>query len=310
MPVGTPLRAASLRIAAVLLASVLAASTALAAVGDLYVTSDAINKVNMFSGTSGVFQSLFTPSVNGLGEMAIHFGATNGRVLVGSSGGGVDEFNASTGAFIKTYNPGGGWQWGAVYAPNGDVLIGDMSTQDIRRYDSNTGAFISVFQSGLADPADMEYGPSGHLWVCSFSGAKVYKLNPNTGAIVGLIPLPPFSQANDIGFNPANNEYLISDMRLNVVYRYDATFNLVGSFAGTGWGRPHGIAISPYTGHVLVVDGVTAQVHEFDPVTYTEITPAFLSPAPGLKIVDLAFRPGDPTPTRSTSWGRVKSLYR
>ncbi len=305
MRLATPLRSALL-----FLLAIAAAAPATAAVGDLYVTSDATNQTNIYSGTTGVFQSLYTNSVNGLGQMAIHFGATNNRALIGHNGLGVDEFNATTGAFIKTYSPGGGWQWAGIYAPNGDVLIGSMSTQDIRRYDPTTGAFISVFQT-VTDPADMTYGPSGHLWVCSFGGAKVLKLNPNTGAIVGLIPLPPFSQPNDIAFNPANNEILITDMRLNVCYRFDGTsFAMLGTFAGTGWARPHGIVISPYTGNVLIVDGVTCQVHEFDPSTYVELNPAFLSPAPSLKIVDLEYRPSDPTPAKSTSWGRVKALYK
>jgi DNA-binding beta-propeller fold protein YncE len=310
VPLAKPLLSASFRLAAALAFAATCGSTAFAATGDLYVTSDAANQCNIYSGTTGAYQNLYTPLTGAVGQMSIHFGATNNRALIGSTGLGVEEFDATTGAYIKTYNPTGGWAWGAVYAPNGDVLIGDMSTQDVRRYDSTTGAFISVLQS-IPDPSDMEYGPSGALWVCSFSSAFVYKLNPNNGNILGILALPPFSQANDIAFNPANNEILVTDMRALVCYRFDgSTFAPLGSFAGTGWGRPHGIVISPYTGHVLIVDGVTAQVHEFDPVTYAEITPAFLSPNPGLKIVDLQFKPASPTPTGNTSWGRVKALYR
>ena len=86
----------------------------------------------------------------------------------------------------------------------------------------------------------------------------------------------------------------------------------VGSvaFQGTGWVRPHGIAISPHDGKIHVVDGVTTQVHVFDPITFAELNPGFLTPNPGDKIVDLAFRPEDPTPARTTSWGRVKASYR
>jgi len=281
-----------------------------AAVGDLYVTSDALNKTNIYMGTGGSLLGLYTNAVNGIGQMAIHFGATNGRALIGAGGGGVDEFDATTGAFIKTYNPGGGWQWAGVYAPNGDVLIGSMNTQDVRRYDANTGALIGVLQN-IPDPADMAYGPSGHLWVCSFSQPLVFKLNPITGAIAGFLNLPPNAQPNDIAFNPANNEILVTDMNALVTHRFDGnTFAPLGTFAGTGWARPHGITISPYTGNVMVVDGATCQVHEFDPVTYVELNPNFLSPNPQLKIVDLEFRPDDPTPTRAPSWGSLKARYR
>jgi DNA-binding beta-propeller fold protein YncE len=286
------------------------ASTAFAAPGDLYVTSDAANLCNYYSGTTGAYQAFFALLNFGVGQMSIHFGATNNRALIGSTGGGVEEFDATTGAYIKNYNPGGGWQWGAVYGPGNTVLIGDMSTQDVRKYDATTGAFLGVLQS-IPDPSDMEYGPGGALWVCSFAGAKVLKLDPVSGNILGILALPPFSQPNDIAFNPANNEILVTDMTAIVCYRFDGnTFAPLGSFAGTGWGRPHGIVISPYDGHVLIVDGVTGQVHEFDPLTYAELNPAFLTPNIGQKIVDLEFRPGGATPATGTSWGRVKALYR
>ena len=74
--------------------------------------------------------------------------------------------------------------------------------------------------------------------------------------------------------------------------------------------RPHGIAIGPSDGRIYVADGVTTQVHVFDPLTFAELNPAFLSPGPGDKIVDVAFRPDTPTPTRTSSWGRVKAGYR
>ena len=306
MPFATRLRFAVL--AAALTAT--CAVPALAAVGDLYVTSDAANQCNFYSGTTGAYQNFFALLNFGVGQMSIHFGASNNRALIGSSGGGVEEFDATTGAYIKNYNAAGGWQWGAVYGPSNTVIIGDMSTQDVRKYDATTGAFLGVLQN-IPDPADMEFGPGGALWVCSFSNGLVYKLNPSNGNILGILALPPNSQANDIAFNPVNNEILVTDMRAICVYRFDGnTFAPLGSFAGTAWGRPHGIAISPYTGNVLVVDGVTCQVHEFDPSTYVELNPAFLTPGINQKIVDLAFRPDAATPTGNTSWGRVKALYR
>lgn len=308
MPLATPFRRLTLGLA---LAAALAlpGGAAFAAIGDLYVTSDATNQCNIFSGTTGVFQSLYASSVQGQGQMAIHFGTSNNRALIGHGFNGVDEFDASTGAYIKTYNNAGGWQWAGVYAPNGDVLIGSMNTNDVRRYDATTGAFISVLQN-VPSPADMAYGPDGALWVCSFSQPLVFKLNPNNGNILGILNLAPNSQPNDIAFNPSNNEILVTDMMGLNCQRFDGnTYAPLGSFVGTGWARPHGIVISPYTGNVLVVDGATAQVHEFDPVTYVELNPAFLTPAPHLKIVDLEFRPDDPTPTRGTSWGQVKARY-
>jgi DNA-binding beta-propeller fold protein YncE len=288
----------------------LAAATARAAIGDLYVTSDASDIVREYQGATGAFQVNFTTSVGGDGQLAIHFGATNNRVLVGHFSGGVDEFDATTGAYIKTYNPTGGTQWAGIYMPNGSVWIGDWATHDVREYDAVTGAFVAV-RTSIPGPSDMRIGPNGNLYICSYTDSLVMEVNPATGAFIQQWSLPFGARANDIAFNPANGHILVTAMGTNVAHVFDAFLNPLGVFAGTLWQRPHGIELHPVTGHVLAVDGVTGQVHEFDPLTYVELNPAYLVPTPGDKIVDLAFRPpGAATPAGATSWGRIKRLYR
>jgi DNA-binding beta-propeller fold protein YncE len=282
-------------------------------VGDLFVTSDASNVVRAYNGTTGSFLGVHTASVlPASGELAVHFGLTNGRMLVGHFGGGVNEFDATTGAFIKTYNPGGGWMWSAIYRPNGNVYVADTGNDQVVEYDGVTGAFIRVLATINKMPSDMRFGPNGNLYVCTYGTGMVYELHPNSGAIITAWSLPPASLANDVAF--LNGEILVTDMGANVCYRFDSTpiHTLLGSFTGTGWLRPHGIDISPSNGHIYIADGVTTQVHEFDPVTFAEITPAFLAPGPGDKIVDLEFRrsSGNPTPATPSSWGRIKTLYR
>ena len=312
MHLATPLRRCRfLLLAAVSSALLLAAPVTASSLnpGELLVTSDATNLCRQYSGTTGNLINLFTPSIGATGQMAVHFGATNGRVLIGHLSGGVEEFDVSSGAYIKTYNAGGGWQWAGVYGPGGLVYIGDMFTNDVRRYDATTGALVS-FLAPVPSPADMDFGPNGNLYVCSFNAGVVFELNPISGNLVNSIVLPANSQANDVAWNPANGEMLISDTRAGVVYRYSYPgYAPMGFFSGTLWTFPHGIAISPHNGRVLAIDGTTAQVHEFNQFTYAETNPAFLSPAPGLKIVDLAFAPGNPTPVSNTSWGRLKALY-
>lgn len=297
---------ASIRLALFLL---LAATPAFSAVGDLYVTSDASDVVRMYNGITGAYLSNFTSSVLGSGELGIHFGATNNRVLIGHFGGGVDEFDAATGAYIKTYNPGGGTQWTGIYGPNGNALIGSWATNDVREYDATTGALVQVL-CPVNGPADMRIGPNGNLYICSYLSGFVMEVNATNGAFVNLFSQPAGSRTNDIEFNP-NGDILVTVMSFNQVIVYDNAYNQIGSFAGAGWNRPHGIEMHPVTGNVLAVDGVTGQVHEFDPTTYVELNPAWLVPAPGDKIVDLAFRPpGGATPTGTRTWGGVKRLYR
>ena len=295
------------------LASTLAAGnrTAHASAGDLFVTSDASNLMRTYSGASGAFAGVIWGSSTPTGQMAVHFGATNNRVLVGHGFNGVEERDAITGGLIKIYNPGGGWQWAGIYAPTGEVYIGSMFTNDVRAYDATTAAFIRVV-TPINGPADMEIGPDGNLWICSFYGGFVLIVDAVTGAFVDQIVLPAVSIPNDVAFHPINGAIYVTDMALNIGYRFHPiTHAITGTFVGTGWARPHGLAFSPYTGNLLAVDGVTGQAHEFDPISLVELNPAFLVPTPGDKIVDLAFKPNPgPTPTTPSTWGRIKQLYR
>jgi hypothetical protein len=135
-------------------------------------------------------------------------------------------------------------------------------------------------------------------------------VNANNGAPVSSWSLPAGALANDIAFLP-NGEILVTAMRTDMVYRYDAAHNLLGTFQDANWGNPHGIVISPWTGNILVSDGVMADVSEWDPVTFTELNANFLQPGPGDKIVDLEFKPAQGTVSiEPMDWGTVKQLFR
>jgi len=296
-------------LAALSLGAALPAGASPGLAANLFVTGDVSNTVREYTGNSGAFQGNFCTPFAANGPMSVHFNAAGTRVLIGSVSGGVEERDATTGAYIKTYAPAGGWQWGALYAPNGNVYIGSITTNDVRAYDPVTAAFLYVVTPVTA-PADMRVGPNGNLYICSYGGGFVIEVNAINGNFVSLWGLPPMALANDIAFLP-NGEILVTAMRTNVVYRYDAAHNLLGSFGNPFWGNPHGIVLSPWTGNILVSDGVTAQVHEFDPVTFNELNAAVLSPGPGDKIVDLEFKPGaGPVSVTRQDWGQIKRLYR
>jgi len=294
----------------ILLPALLIAGTAVSALaaggaGDAYITSDATNIVRAYGGLSGAFLGNHAPSVNGNGQMAIHFGATNNKFLVGHAGLGVDEFTSS-GTFIKTYNPGGGWQWAGIYVPSGNVYIGDMATDDVREYDGTTGAFVRIVCS-IIDPSDMRIGPNGNLYICSYGGAFLREVDVVTGGTINQVPVP--GRPQDVAFLPSG-EILVATWVPNVVFRFTPALTPLGTFSGTGWQRPHGIDISPHNGHIYVVDGVTTQVHEFDPVTFLELNPAWRSPDPEDKIVDIEFRPAGTVTVQPSTWSRMKAFYR
>ena len=57
-------------------------------------------------------------------------------------------------------------------------------------------------------------------------------------------------------------------------------------------------------------DGVSTQVSVHDPTTYAELNAAFCVPGTNTKIVDVEFRPDEPTPATNSSWGKIKDSYR
>jgi uncharacterized protein (TIGR03382 family) len=278
------------------LAAGLAGSAAAAGpgVGDLLVTEEGPGNVLHYNGATGAFINTFAVVPPPRALMGVHTGGPNGDVLVGSAGGGVRVYDRNSGALTQTINPTGGWQWAGVWRPNtGTVLVGDMATNDIREYDPVTGNYLSTFASGIMKPADMIYGPNGNLFVCSFdTGAGVYEIDANTGNIVNQWGLG-MGFTNDLVFMP-DGRRIVTAMGDNQAHVFDSSWNPIATFAGTGWGRPHGIDVSPWDGNIYVVDGMTQAVHVFDSTTYTELSANFLTT--GTKPVDLEFRPAIPAP--------------
>jgi len=277
-------------------------------IGDMFVTGDVSNTVRSYNGVTGAYIGNFGAPTNG--PLAIDFGATNGRVLVGGFSVGVMEFDANTGAYIKTYG-GPTWCWSGIYAPNGNVLVASSATDEINEYDAVTGAFIQLFAPMPGAPSDMRYGPNGNLYVCTYTGNMVWELNPVTGNPISVWGLPAGCRPNDVEF--LNGEILVTAMGSNLVHRFDSTpaHNPLGTFGDPNWGNTHGLEVSPHNGHIYVVDGVHAQVSEFHPTTFALLNSNVLSPSPGDKVVDIAFRPdAGPTPAVSSSWGRIKALYK
>lgn len=250
----------------------------------MFVTEEGPGFAYAFHGNNGFPNGVLAivPSAN---VMAIHTGGAGQHTLIGARSGGVREVHRTTGALLKVINPNGGWQWAGVYAPNGDILVGDMGSNDVRRYDGATGNFVSVF-GAVPGPADMVFGPNGNLFVCSYTQGGVFELNGTTGAFVAQ-HAPAVSFANDILFMP-DGRRIVTSMGDNQAHAFSSTWLPLTTFAGTGWGRPHGIDLSPHDGHIYVVDGVTNAVHRFHPVSYVETHAAFV--VLDSKPVDVEFR--------------------
>jgi hypothetical protein len=68
----------------------------------------------------------------------------------------VREYNGTSGAFVQVAASGGalGDPLGLVVGLDGNLLVSDAQTNQVKRYDSATDAFIDVFAStNLSGPA-------------------------------------------------------------------------------------------------------------------------------------------------------------
>lgn len=293
-----PKNVRSVSVRALVAGAILALAGVAAAVppldGNLFITEEQPGNVHQFDGLTGAPLGIYSNIPAPRALMAIHTGGAVGDVLVGSATGGAWRLDRNTGAPLVNFNPSGGWQWAAVWRPSAStVLIGDMSTDDIREYDATTGAYLGTFATGISNPADMVYGPNGNLFVCSFdTGAGVYEINASTGAIVNQWGLG-MGFTNDILFMP-DGRRIVTAMGDNMCHVFDSSWNPITTFAGTGWARVHGIDLSPHDGRIYVVDGFTTNVHAFDPNTYAELDFSFASTP--FKPVDIEFRPAIPAP--------------
>src|SRR3954453_22645356 len=69
----------------------------------------------------------------------------------------VREYNADTGAFVKVAASGGalGDPLGVVIGLDGNVLVSDGQTNQVKRYDSATRALIDLFASTNPAPSGL-----------------------------------------------------------------------------------------------------------------------------------------------------------
>src|SRR5277367_517048 len=81
-----------------------------------------------------------------------------GLLITSQSNHTVLDYSVETGAFVKVAASGGllGDPLGLVIGLDGNLLVSDGQTNQVKRYDGATGAFIDVFAStNLSGPAGM-----------------------------------------------------------------------------------------------------------------------------------------------------------
>src|SRR5271165_5774440 len=157
----------------------------------------------------------------------------------------VREYNGTTGAFVKVAAAGGalGDPLGLATGLDGDLLVSDGQTNQVKRFDSAAGAFLNVFAStGLAAPEGMTVH-QGVLYVANSNPPQgVQQFDAATGMNTGnFVPSLTNPSSRDVKVNPTNNRLYVLYYNAATVETFDlttrASFGLLmpaGSPIGSG----------------------------------------------------------------------------
>jgi streptogramin lyase len=177
----------------------------------------------------------------------------------------VQEYNSTTGAFVRTFVPTGSGQLlpqSLVFGPNGNLFVSDNLSDAVLEYNGTTGAFVKTFvpngSGGLFQPTDLKFGPNGDLFVSDIGTETVLEYNGKTGAFVKTFVPYGSGGLNDplyLAFGP-NGDLLVSSSLTDKVLEYNGkTGAFVKTFAsGSGLNFPTGLAFGP-NGNLFVGSG-------------------------------------------------------
>jgi Calx-beta domain len=196
--------------------------------GDLFVAGYLSHSVARFDWASQTYQPFVAPGSGGLnnsGEIAV---GPDGNVYVGDNSQSiVFRYDGATGAplpapgqtgavFVNAGANGAGGMQSVAFGPDGNVYLGDGTSNRILEYQGpagpSPGAFIGVFATvnndnpvvGLGNPA---FGPDGNLYVGAITSdaiSQIYRFDGSTGA-----PLPAPGQSGAV-FVPRGSGGLVN----------------------------------------------------------------------------------------------------
>jgi DNA-binding beta-propeller fold protein YncE len=255
--------------------------------GEVYVTNPQNDLVFKYNSTGTLLAQWTVPGR----PLEMAFDAA-GNVYVAAGNNGVQKFN-SAGGYLSRF--GGCCPYGIATDATGDVYVSDIQGSGFGRYTS-TGTFVTGWggeidgEAECRSPGGMAMDGAGNLFVACVDGDQIVKYN-NTGTLLSQFASGGsgngqlyFPQA--VALDAAGDVY-VADRNNHRIQKFTASGAYVcqwGSY-GSGDGQfsyPQGVAISA-DGTVYVADTVNGRVQRF---------------------VSAA------TPTRRSTWGQLKGIYR
>jgi sugar lactone lactonase YvrE len=219
--------------------------------------------------------------------------------LASSASASVLRYDFGTTSLFVANNSGGlGTCWGVTFGPDGNLYVGDVPADAIRRYDGNSGAYINDFipsgGGGLDRPRGIAFGPDGTFWVSSVNTNEVLHYS-GTGTFLGASSNAALVFPYGLTIGPDGNVYVCSHLTHTVVRFDGSTGAFMGIFASGGpMNRPTDLTFQPGpTGDLLVSSAWSHTVLRYNRTTGTYVGPFVAAGSGGLNTPQgLAYRGG------------------
>jgi DNA-binding beta-propeller fold protein YncE len=180
--------------------------------------------------------------------------------LAGPSAGAINEYDGTTGAFIKHLVPVGRLNGGRDMGwSNGYLHVGEEYNNDVLRFNATTGAFDRVFvtagSGGISGPHGLTFGPDVNgdgipeLYVSGRNSFNVVRYDGATGQPLGTYVTSGsggLSWPERITFDPSGTYLYVASVGSNQILKYNAlTGAYVGVAASTGLSTPKSVKFGP-----------------------------------------------------------------
>ena len=208
--------------------------------GQVYVTDSGFTpgEVVQFAGpTATNAGAQLSPANKGwaavFNPVAVAFDPSGNVVVANQSGNMIEEFNSTTGAYIKTlvlpnyiaFNGGLDTPTDIAFN-NGNLFVSSFGSNAVLEYNGTTGAFLNNYTSAqtIADPEGLAFDSSNRLYVADGTNNDVLMFSTPGGAGTVFVTNGQggLKRPRGLAFDSSGNLYVASNAN-NEVLRYSPT---------------------------------------------------------------------------------------
>jgi len=229
--------------------------------GLLVTAASPADRVVELNGRDGsTVRDLVTTAMNNPYDMV--WGPTGDTLLVVNRGTGqVEEFNGTTGAWIRNAAAGLDNPLSLVLNPvTGNILVG-TKTAGVIKFDYTTGDYLGTFAStGRCE--GLMVNQAGNVWASDLGSNTVKEFQPD-GTLIRSISSAELTGPGPITVRPTNGNLLVANAATEQILEYNGT---TGAFVGvfvSGINTPLHMGFKPLTGPVLLVG--TVHLEDYNP---------------------------------------------